>query len=125
MSVFTQLFFSVFNYYKKKNNKNANTIAVRYISFLEVAAAFVLGSFFAVFLKQMKVTSITNTSFLVLFVIVAVIITFKNYMKYGGRSRKALNAKQLKQKPLNYSISLLWVLPIACFALGFILLQQL
>ena len=58
-----------------------------------------------------------------LFVLVVIFIFFKNWMYYGGRKRKVLNAKRIKNKKLTYNIYMLWFLPIVILALTLVLLQ--
>ena len=54
-----------------------------------------------------------------LFVLVSIFIYFKNWMQYGGRKRKVLNAKIIKNKKLSYNIWFLWLLPIVILSLTY------
>ena len=123
MSIFDSLFFNVFKHYKDAKSKKANQIATVYISILQCALVFVLGVFFAGFFKQMNMETMSQDKAWVLFIMVSIFIFFKNWMQYAGRKRKVLNAKMLKKKSANYSIYLLWLLPIACILLAFIIWQ--
>jgi len=123
MSIFDSLFFNVFKHYKDAKSKKANQIATVYISILQCALVLVLGVFFAGFFKQMNMETMSQDKAWVLFIMVSVFIFFKNWMQYAGRKRKVLNAKMLKKKSANYSIYLLWLLPIACILLAFIIWQ--
>jgi len=123
MTIFDALFYHVFQYYKNKKGKKANSIAVMYITFLQSSLLLVLGVFFAGFFRSMQVATMSATKAWVLFALVLVFIHFKNWMQYGGRKRKVLNAKMLKNKKLNYNIGVLWLLPIALLALAFVLLK--
>lgn len=121
MNTFDILFFHFFKHYKTKKNKKANRIATFYITFLQGSLLLLLGVFFAGFFKQMNVVTMSAEKAWTLFVLVIIFIYFKNWMQYGGRKRKVLNAKVLKSKNLTYSIWLLWLLPIAILGLGYII----
>ncbi|MFL1010806.1 hypothetical protein [Flavisericum labens] len=123
MTTFDALFFNVFQHYKTKKIKSASGIAVFYISFLQCSLLLVLGVFFTGFFRSMHVAVMSAGKAWTLFGLVVVSIYFKNWMKYGGRKRKVLNANMLKNKKLNYSIGLLWFLPMAILGLAFVLLQ--
>ncbi len=123
MSIFDSLFFNVFKHYKDAKSKKANQIATAYISILQCALVLVLGVFFAGFFKQMNMETMSQDKAWILFIMVSIFIFFKNWMQYAGRKRKVLNAKMLKKKSANYSIYLLWLLPIACILLAFIIWQ--
>ncbi|WP_405294072.1 hypothetical protein [Algibacter sp. Ld11] len=58
-----------------------------------------------------------------IFILVVIFIYFKNWMYYGGRKRKVLNAKMIKNKKLTYNIWFLGFLPIIILALTMVLLQ--
>ncbi|WCO01529.1 hypothetical protein [Psychroserpens ponticola] len=125
MTIFDIFFFNVFSYYKARFKKQANTIAVLYISTLQIALVFLLGSFFAVFLSQMNVNTMSSSKAWTLFIIASIFIYFKNWIQYGGKKRKVLNAKTSKNKSKLYPIWLLWLLPIASIGLSIIILQAL
>lgn len=113
-------YISVFNYYKKTLGKRSLKVALAYINLLELSILLVLGAFFMAFANQMKLVAMSSEKFWVLYGLVAVFIVFKNWMRYNGKKRNILNAK-LKGKSM--SIYLLWLLPIGCIALAFVLLQ--
>ncbi len=123
MSIFDQFVLSVFKYYKTRFKRKANTIAVFYISVLQSSILLLLGVFFAEFFKQMRVETMSSTKAWTLFFIASIIIYFKNWMSYSGKKRKVLNAKQTKRKSLQYSIWVLWLLPLGCIVLSIILLR--
>lgn len=123
MTTFDALFYHVFRHYKNKKSKRANGIAVIYVTFLQCSLLLVLGVFFAGFFRSMHVATVSAAKAWALFVIVFVFVHFKNWMKYGGRKRKVLNAKMLKNKKLNYNIGVLWLLPVALILLAFVLLK--
>lgn len=123
MTTFDSLFFHFFQHYKAKKNKKANTIATFYVTLLQCSLLLLLGVFFAGFFRQMHVATMSAPKAWTLFVLVAVVTYFKNWMQYGGRKRKVLNAKILKKKKLTYSMGLLWLTPIAILALTLVLLQ--
>ncbi|MBJ6367576.1 hypothetical protein [Snuella sedimenti] len=123
MTTFDTLFFHFFQHYKIKRNKKANSIAIFYISVLQIALLLLLGVFFAGFSRQMHMNTMSSDKAWTLFVIMSIFIYFKNWIQYSGRKRKVLNAKNLKNKKLTYNIWLLWFLPIAVLALAFVLYQ--
>ena len=123
MTVFDQFFMSMFSYYKTAYKQKANTIALYYISFLEITLVLVLGIFFAAFFSQMKVDAINSQSAWTLFIMTSIIICFKNWIKYSGKKRKVMNAKMTKKAFKHNNIFLLWLLPIACIALSIVLLK--
>lgn len=123
MSVFDSLFFNVFKHYKDAKSKKANQIATVYISILQCSLLLVLGIFFAGFFNQMNMDTMSQEKAWMLFVMFSIFIFFKNWMQYAGRKRKVLNAKMLKKKSANYSIFLLWLLPVAFMVLAFIIWQ--
>lgn len=123
MTVLEQFFFSVFGYFKGKFKQKANSIALAYISALETSIAFVLGCFFAAFLSQMNADLMSSSKGWTLFVLMAIGIYFKNWIKYGGKNRKVLNAKFIKTKTADHNIMLLLLLPFICLGFGMLLLQ--
>ncbi|MDB2462951.1 hypothetical protein N9W61_02485 [Algibacter sp.] len=123
MTTFDALFFHFFQHYKTKKNKKANSIATLYVTVLQCSLLLLLGVFFAGFFRQMHVNTMSAPKAWTLFVLVSVFLYFKNWMQYGGRKRKVLNAKMLKKKKLSYNIWLLWVFPVAILGLTFVLFQ--
>jgi len=123
MTTFDIFFFNIFSHYKARYKQKANTIAVFYISTLQIALIFLLGCFFAVFLSQMNVNTMSSSKAWTLFIIASILIYFKNWIQYGGKKRKVLNAKSNKIQ--SYSIWMLWLLPIASIGLSIIILQAL
>ena len=123
MTLFDTLFFTVFKHYKDAKSKKANKLATIYVSALQCALLLLLGVFFAGFFKQMNMTTMSQDKAIVLFILTCIFIFFKNWMQYAGRKRKVLNAKMLKKKTANYSIFMLWLLPVACIALAAIIYQ--
>ncbi|GAA3558214.1 hypothetical protein [Snuella lapsa] len=123
MTTFDTLFFHFFQYYKNKKNKKANSIAIFYISVLQIALVLLLGIFFAGFSRQMHMNTMSSDKAWTLFAIMGIFVYFKNWIQYSGRKRKVLNAKNLKNKKLTYNIWLLWFLPIVVLALAFVLYQ--
>jgi len=123
MTLFDKLFFSVFKHYKEAQNKKANKIATVYISVLQSTLLLLLGVFFAGFFNQMNVNTLSQDKAITLFVLACIFIFFKNWMQYAGRKRKVLNAKMLKSKSLGYNIWIIWMLPLVCLGLTFIIYQ--
>jgi len=125
MTVFDQFFFSVFNHFKAKYKQKANNIAIGYTSVLQISILFLLGAFFAVFSSQMNMITMSKEKAWFLFIVLAIGIQFKNWLKYNGKGRKVLNARRNKRKPTKHNIWLLFLLPLASVALGIIILQAL
>jgi len=123
MTTFDALFFHFFQHYKIKKSKKANTIATFYVTFLQCSLLLLLGIFFAGFFRQMHVATMSADKAWTLFILVSIFLYFKNWMQYGGRKRKVLNAKMLKKRKLSYNIWLLWLLPVAILGLTFVLFQ--
>ncbi|MBR9846981.1 MAG: hypothetical protein GYB35_13135 [Algicola sp.] len=123
MTTFDTLFFSVFNHYKTTYKQKANTIAVVYLSLLQIALILVLGAFFSIFLEQMHVNTFSASKGWTLFIMTSVFIYFRNWIVYSGRKRKVLNAKTNKNKQTTYSIWMLWLLLLGCISLAIILLN--
>lgn len=124
MTIFDQFVLNIFNYYKTRFKRKANTIAVFYISLLQISLLLLLGSFFAGFFKQMHVDTLTADNAWMLFIITSIVIYFKNWMSYSGRSLMILKVKMNKKKQSEYSIFLLWLLPVATTTLAIILLRS-
>ncbi|MBT8265744.1 MAG: hypothetical protein KJO41_01445 [Bacteroidia bacterium] len=118
-----KLFFSVFNYYKSKKNKNASLYASLYITLLQGALLLLLGIFFSEFFRNMNMSVMSSKKAWVLYLLGLLFIYFRNWMYYSGRKRKILNAKQSGKRSLKRSIYVLWLLPLACFGVALILLQ--
>ena len=123
MTTFDALFFRFFQHYKTKKSKKANNIATFYITVLQCSLLLLLGVFFAGFFRQVNVNTMSAPKAWTLFALVIIFLYFKNWMQYGGRKRKVLNAKMLKKKKVSHNIWLLWLLPIAILGLTYILYQ--
>ena len=123
MTTFDQFFFAIFSAFKPEFKQKANSIALFYISILQIALLFVIGAFLVTFLSKMHVKTMSTSSMWTLFIIFSIIIHLKNWMKYNGKSRKVLNAKFNKSKN-SYNTSILLLLPIGCIILGLILLKS-
>ncbi|GAA4889835.1 hypothetical protein GCM10023311_12420 [Flaviramulus aquimarinus] len=106
-----------------RKSKKANSIATFYITFLQSSLLLLLGVFFAGFFRQMHVNTMSADKAWTLFVITVIFLYFKNWMQFGGRKRKVLNAKMLKKKKLSHNIWLLWMLPIVILGLTYVLFQ--
>ncbi|QXP80436.1 MULTISPECIES: hypothetical protein [Winogradskyella] len=113
-------YISIFNHYKKALGKKSISIALFYINALEVSIILVLGAFLKAFATQMKMTVMSSTKFWVLFVLIALFVISKNWMRYNGKKRTILNAKA---KPNTMPIYLLWIIPAGCIMLALILLK--
>ena len=125
MNYFNQLYRTVFNRFKGRFKQKANTIALYYVSVVEIALLLLLGVFFIKFLDQMKVVVMSGSNAWLLFVMTAVFIHFKNWVSYSGRKRRVLNAKLSNKKGLEYSLFILIVLPIGIIGLSLLMLKAL
>ena len=125
MNYFNQLYRTVFNRFKGRFKQKANTIALYYVSVVEIALTLLLGVFFIKFLDQMKVVVMSGSNAWLLFVMTAVFIHFKNWVSYSGRKRRVLNAKLSNKKGLEYSLFILIVLPIGIIGLSLLMLKAL
>lgn len=122
MTIFDQLFFNSFDYYKKGTyKKKATSIAIYYITLVQASFLLVLGVFFAEFFHQMHVATMTVSKAWILFVIASLALYFTNWIQYSGKKRKILNANQ--KKKTNYSIITLWLIPAAAIFLTIIFLR--
>tara|TARA_B110000483_G_C17780368_1_gene383402 strand:- start:119 stop:496 length:378 start_codon:yes stop_codon:yes gene_type:complete len=125
MNYFNQLYRTVFSRFKGRFKQKANTIALYYVSVVEIALILLLGVFFIKFLDQMKVVVMSGSNAWLLFVMTAVFIHFKNWVSYSGRKRRVLNAKLSNKKGLEYSLFILIVLPIGIIGLSLLMLKAL
>jgi len=123
MTAFDQFYYSVFSFYKKRYKQKANSIALVYVSVLQISLLFLLGCFFAAFFNKMHADVMSNTNAWTLFVLASVAIHFKNWMQYTGKRRMMINAKMIKKKKPETNIWLLWVLPIITLGLAYIVFQ--
>jgi len=123
MNFFNQLYLTVFNHFKARYKQKANTIALYYVSILQIALLLLGGIFFTKFLEQMKVVVMSSMNSVVLFCMIALFIHFKNWMNYSGRKRRVLNAKLTNKKDLGYSMFILFVMPIGIISLSILLLK--
>ncbi len=123
MSIFDTFFFNIFQYYKTKKSKKAIKIATFYVSFIQCSLLLLLGVFFAGFFRQMHVNTMSSSKAWTLFVLLSIIVFFKNWMQYSGKKRNLLNAKMLKKRKQTYNIWILWLLPIVVLGLTYILFQ--
>jgi len=125
MNYFNQLYRTVSNRFKGRFKQKSNTIALYYVSVVEIALTLLLGVFFIKFLDQMKVVVMSGSNAWLLFVMTAVFIHFKNWVSYSGRKRRVLNAKLSNKKGLEYSLFILIVLPIGIIGLSLLMLKAL
>lgn len=125
MTLFDILFYNVFNHYKQRKNRNANRIALYYISILQCSLLLLSGILIGIFLDEMNTTTISSDKAWLLFILACMVIVFKNWIQYSGKKRKVLNAKSIhKNKPAHYPIILLWCLLLGSLGLSMILLYQ-
>ena len=123
MTIFDVLFYNIFTHYKPTKKKNANTIALFYVSTLQCSLLLLSGIVVALFLDKMNTTTMSSGKAWALFVMSCIFIYFKNWIQYSGKKRKVLNAKRInKTKPELYNIWVLWLLLIGCLTLCIIIL---
>ncbi|MDG4716132.1 hypothetical protein [Winogradskyella marincola] len=115
-------YITILNHYKKRLGKRSLGIALLYINLLELSIFLAIGIFFLAFAKQMNITTMSLTKFWILFVVVALFIVFKNWMRYNGKKRNVLKAKSRTKTP---SVILLWLLPLGGIILSIVFLQVL
>lgn len=125
MTIFDKFFFGMFLFYKSRFKQKSNTIALLYISLLQITLLFLLGCFFAAFFSQMHFDSMSSEKAWTVFILVSIGIHFANWIKYNGKTRKILNAKLNKKKTPQYNIYKLWALPLLCIGFGLLFLQAL
>lgn len=123
MTVFDELFYTIFIFYKNRYKQKASSIAIVYITLLQATLLLLLGVFFAGFFRQMNMVAMSATKAWFLFVMVMVFIYFKNWMQYTGKKRMMINAKMIKKKSKRHNIHILWLLPIGVLGLTYILFQ--
>ena len=124
MTLSDNLFYNIFSYYKPKLKQKAVSIAVAYITILQLSVILLLGVFFAGFFRQMNMVTMSASKAWTLFVLITVFIYFKNWMQYTGKRRMMINAKMNKKKSKStYNIYLLWGLPIAILGLTYVVFQ--
>lgn len=122
MTIFDQLFFNSFNHYKKGTyKKKANNISILYITIVQASLLLVLGVFFAEFFNKMNVETMSSTKAWALFLIVSLVLYFKNWIQYSGKKRKILNANQ--KKKADYNIYTLWLIPVVALFLAVLFLR--
>ena len=121
--MFDQLFYKVYKFYKDRKRKNANQIALMYISILQCSLLLLLVVFSAGFVGQMNMNTISEDKVIVLLIIGCVFIVFKNWIQYAGKKRMVLNAKMLGSPSGPNHIWSLWLLPLACLGLSYIIYQ--
>ncbi|MCB0447371.1 MAG: hypothetical protein KDD03_07640 [Gelidibacter sp.] len=122
MTLFDQLFFNAFNYFKTSTfKKSANDLANLYITLVQASLLLLLGVFFAEFFSQMNVMMMSTTKAWALFAIAVFILYFKNWIQYSGKKRKVLNANQ--NKKTTYSIWALLLIPFVCIFLSILMLK--
>jgi len=123
MTVFDAMVFSMFNHYKIRLKRKANTISIFYISILQMAILLFLGVFFSIFFNQMNVDTMSSSKAWVLFVIASFIIYFKNWIQYSGKKRRVLNAKSTRSRTKIFNVYILWLLPIGIVFITILLLK--
>ncbi|WP_034042018.1 hypothetical protein [Wocania ichthyoenteri] len=123
MTVFDQFYYSIFSFYKKRYRQKANSIALVYVSVLQISLVFLLGCFFAAFFNQMHTDTMSSTSAWILFIMGSIGIHFKNWIQYTGKKRMMINAKMVKKKKPQTNIWLLWTLPFVALGLAYVMFQ--
>lgn len=122
MTVFDQLFFNSFNYYKNGTfKKKANAIAILYITLVQSSFLLVLGVFFAEFFSKMHVATMSQNNAWPLFILASLLLYFINWIQYSGKKRKIMNANQKRKS--NYGIFTLWLIPAVALFLAIIFMK--
>tara|TARA_B100000768_G_scaffold31445_1_gene29913 strand:- start:5327 stop:5704 length:378 start_codon:yes stop_codon:yes gene_type:complete len=125
MSYFNKLYLTVFSRFKSRFKQKANTIALFYVSLVEIGLTLLIGVFFIKFLDQMKVVIMSGSNAWLLFIMTALFVHFKNWVNFSGRKRRVLNAKLSNKKELQYSLFILIVLPLGIIGLSLLMLKAL
>ena len=125
MTIFNKIYLYLFSIYKEKYKQKANTIALVYVSILQISLVLFSGVFLTVFLSQMNVALLSSSKAISIFFIVALVIYFTNWMSYGGKSRKEMNAKYVKVSKPSCSVNILFLIPIIVVFFALLLLQSL
>lgn len=125
MQQFDSIFFSLFRYYKQKHKTKANDIALAYILILQASILLLLGSFFMLFFDQMNVSVISNSKACILYILLLVVLLFRNWIYYTGKKRRVLNTVNNKTYNEDINIVLIWLIPIVCFIFSALLIQRL
>lgn len=125
MNYFNKLYLTVFSRFKSRFKQKANTIALFYVSLVEIGLTLLIGVFFIKFLDQMKVVIMSGSNAWLLFIMIALFVHFKNWVNFSGRKRRVLNAKLSNKKELQYSLFILIVLPLGIIGLSLLMLKAL
>lgn len=125
MNYFNKLYLTVFSRFKSRFKQKANTIALFYVSLVEIGLTLLIGVFFVKFLDQMKVVIMSGSNAWLLFIMTALFVHFKNWVNFSGRKRRVLNAKLSNKKELQYSLFILIVLPLGIIGLSLLMLKAL
>lgn len=124
MTLFDQLFYNSFKFYKQKSNTaSARRIAVYYITFVQLTLGLLLAIFLYVMAQRLNAGSIPLLNAIFIFTLVGFILYVKNSIQYNGKKQRILNAK-LTKVPY-FSIYTLWIIPIASMLLALLFMQAL
>lgn len=124
MTISDQCYHSMFSFYKERYKQKAKTIALVYVSVLEISFMFLFGCFYAAFVSRMpNIEGMSSSNAWTLFVMLSVGICFKNWMQYTGKRRMVIRAKMNKSKVKPLNIWFLWVLPWVILGLAYIVFQ--
>ena len=124
MTLFDRFYFSIFSFYKERYKQKAKTMALVYISILQISLLFLFGCFCAAFVSRMpNMETMSANSAWTLFILFSIGIYFKNWMQYTGKKRMVIQAKINKHKTKAYNIWILWTLPIVVFGLAYVIFQ--
>ncbi len=122
MDFFDSLYLSVFQHIKQRKPKRAARWARLYVSLFQIALYLVLAVFFIKFAQQMKLNVLDDTSLWIVSIGVVGFILFKNWMSYNGKKRAVLVSKSIKRSK-THALLVLILIPLALFALAFILFK--
>ena len=122
MNISDRLYLSVFHKLKQYKPKRAALWAHLYVSLFQIGLCLVLGVFFTKFAKQMKLNVLDDTSLWIVSIGVVGFILFKNWMSYNGKKRAVLLSKSIKRSK-THALMVLILIPLALFALAFILFK--
>ncbi|NRA94520.1 MAG: hypothetical protein HRU26_17965 [Psychroserpens sp.] len=123
MTAFDSIFLNVFKHYKTRFKQKAGSVAILYVSALQIGLILLLGAFFARFMKEMHMNTMESWKAWTLFVLFSVGIYFRNWMVYSGKKRNIISAKRIHKSNEQIALWKLWLLLFATYFLALLILN--
>ena len=120
MNYFDQVYIGNFKYGKEHKWKYANSLAIFNVTMLQMACILIIGTLFAEFAYNMKLSTMSSSKAWTLFIVVYLIMMFLNWMSYSGKKRNQLRLKS-KKGLSEYPSWLLWITPSMVMAMAILL----